>query len=76
MHIKHKLFIMWPAAGGAIILALYPAAAKMAVGIDVFNLVFFAVLLSTPYKGQHWALSPRVGSLRPVRPKPLFVWSS
>src|SRR5690606_14938693 len=45
---KNKLFISWAGLRGAvpIILATYPIAAEMAVGRDVFNLVFFVVILS------------------------------
>ena len=75
MHIKHKLFIMWAGLRGAvpIILGTYPAAAKMAVGIDVFNLVFFAVLLSIAVQGSTLGLVAKwLGLSRPKRPKPLF----
>jgi potassium/hydrogen antiporter len=45
---KHKAFMSWAGLRGAvpIVLATYPAAAGLPIGNEVFNLVFFAVLLS------------------------------
>jgi len=55
MHIKFKdrLFIAWSGLRGAvpITLATYPAAAGMEEGIEIFSLVFFAVLLSLLFQG-------------------------
>lgn len=50
---KSKYFISWAGLRGAvpIVLATYPLAAGMEVGEDVFNLVFFAVLLSVLIQG-------------------------
>ncbi|MDD5457876.1 MAG: potassium/proton antiporter [Phycisphaerae bacterium] len=73
--IKEKLFISWAGLRGAvpIVLATYPLAAGMAIGQDVFNLVFFAVLLSILIQGStmgHFAMW--LGLSSPSRPKPLY----
>jgi len=51
--VKNRLFISWAGLRGAvpIVLATYPLAAGLAVGQDVFNLVFFAVLMSVLIQG-------------------------
>ncbi len=72
---KNKLFIMWAGLRGAvpIVLATYPAAADMAIGQDIFNLVFFAVLLSILVQGSTLGLAAkRLGLSTPSQPKPLF----
>ena len=50
---KEKLFISWAGLRGAvpISLATYPAAAGIAGGMEIFNIVFFAVLLSLAVQG-------------------------
>ncbi|MCZ7685550.1 MAG: cation:proton antiporter [Sandaracinaceae bacterium] len=50
---KNRLFASWAGLRGAvpIVLATYPAAAGLALGDEVFNLVFFAVLLSIVVQG-------------------------
>jgi cell volume regulation protein A len=50
---KDKLFIAWSGLRGAvpISLATYPAAAGIASGMEIFNMVFFAVLLSLAVQG-------------------------
>ena len=50
---RDKIFSSWAGLRGAvpIVLATYPLAAGMAVGEDVFNLVFFAVILSVSIQG-------------------------
>lgn len=77
MHLgwKDKIFISWAGLRGSvpIVLATYPAAAGMAIGQEVFNLVFFAVLLSVSLQGCTLGTLARWLNLnRPVRPSPLF----
>lgn len=50
---RDKVFSSWAGLRGAvpIVLATYPLAAGMEVGEDVFNLVFFAVILSVSIQG-------------------------
>lgn len=73
--VKNKLFISWAGLRGAvpIILATYPIAAGMDVGQDVFNLVFFVVILSVTFQGSTLGLVARKLNLStPSRPKPLY----
>lgn len=72
---RHKLFAAWAGLRGAVpvILATYPAAAGMAIGGDVFNLVFFAVVLSVLVQGSSLGVVAKWLKLSaPSRPKPLF----
>ncbi|MCC7204572.1 MAG: potassium/proton antiporter [Phycisphaeraceae bacterium] len=72
---RNKLFISWAGLRGAvpIILATYPMAAGMAVGQDVFNLVFFAVILSVAFQGSTLGLLARWLNLSTQsRPRPLY----
>ena len=72
---KEKIFIAWAGLRGSVpvILATYPAAAGMAIGQEVFNLVFFAVLLSIGVQGSTLGVFARwLGLVRPLRPTPLF----
>lgn len=72
---KSKTFISWAGLRGAvpIVLATYPAAAGLGIGNEIFNLVFFAVLLSIAIQGSSLGWLARVLHLtRPARPKPLF----
>lgn len=72
---RSKIFIAWAGLRGAvpIVLATYPAAAGLAIGQDVFNLVFFAVLLSIAIQGSTLGLLARLLHLTaPKRPMPLF----
>jgi len=72
---KDKVFIAWAGLRGSvpIVLATYPAAAGLAVGQDVFNMVFFAVLLSIAVQGSTLgALARWLKLTYPMRPKPLF----
>lgn len=72
---KEKVFIAWAGLRGSvpIVLATYPAAAGMAIGQEVFNLVFFAVLLSVALQGSTLGTLARwLNLMRPQRPSPLF----
>ncbi|AKU92033.1 potassium/proton antiporter [Vulgatibacter incomptus] len=72
---KNKLFASWAGLRGAvpIVLATYPSAAGLALGEEVFNLVFFAVLLSILIQGSTMGtLAKWMGLSEPSRPKPLF----
>uniref|UniRef100_UPI003563DF69 potassium/proton antiporter n=1 Tax=Pontiella sp. TaxID=2837462 RepID=UPI003563DF69 len=72
---KDKTFIAWAGLRGSvpIVLATYPAAAGLAVGQDVFNMVFFAVLLSIAVQGSTLGVLAKWLKLTcPMRPKPLF----
>jgi cell volume regulation protein A len=70
-----RLFMSWAGLRGAvpIILATYPMAAGIAAGQDVFNLVFFAVLLSVSMQGSTlgW-LARRLNLSQPSRPSPRY----
>lgn len=68
---RERHFVAWAGLRGAvpIVLATYPMAAGIPVGQDVFNLVFFAVLLSVAIQGS--TLGPLARLLRlstPARP--------
>lgn len=72
---RKKLFAAWAGLRGAvpIVLATYPAAAGLAIGHEVFNLVFFAVILSIVIQGSTLGLvSKWLGLAEPARPKALF----
>lgn len=72
---KDKVFISWAGLRGAvpIVLATYPVAAGLAGGQDIFNLVFFAVLLSVALQGGTLgALASWLKLTVPARPKPFF----
>ncbi|MCK9230000.1 MAG: potassium/proton antiporter [Syntrophales bacterium] len=72
---RNKTFIAWAGLRGSvpIVLATYPAAAGLAIGQEVFNLVFFAVLLSIAIQGSTLGWVARLLNLMcPLRPKPLF----
>jgi len=72
---RSRTFIAWAGLRGAvpIILATYPAAAGLALGQDVFNLVFFAVLLSIAIQGSTLGWLARLLNLTvPARPAPMF----
>jgi cell volume regulation protein A len=49
----NKIFMTWAGLRGAvpIVLATFPAVAGIEAGIEIFNLVFFAVLLSLLFQG-------------------------
>lgn len=73
--LKNKVFISWAGLRGAvpIILATYPLAAGMEVGNEVFNLVFFAVILSVAIQGSTIGMVARWLNLSTeARPRPLY----
>lgn len=72
---RNKLFASWAGLRGAvpIVLATYPAAAGLQIGNQVFNLVFFAVILSILIQGSSLGAVARwLGLAQPARPKALF----
>lgn len=72
---RDRLFAAWAGLRGAvpIVLATYPAAVGLEVGNTVFNLVFFAVILSILFQGSTLGLVAKWLKLsEPARPKPLF----
>ncbi len=72
---KDLVFMSWAGLRGAvpIVLATYPIAAGMPVGERVFNLVFFAVLLSVALQGSTLGLLARwLGLSVPARPQPRY----
>ncbi len=72
---KERLFISWAGLRGAvpIVLATYPAAAGLEIGNEVFNLVFFAVILSMIVQGSTLGrVASWLGLSEPARPKSLF----
>lgn len=71
MSTRDRIFCSWAGLRGAvpIVLATYPLAAGMKVGDDVFNLVFFAVLLSVLIQGSTLgAVARRLNLAVPARP--------
>lgn len=71
---REKVFSSWAGLRGAvpIVLATYPAAAGIEGAEDIFNLVFFAVLLSILVQGSTLGLLGRWLKLFvPPRPEPL-----
>lgn len=72
---KNRVFISWAGLRGSvpIVLATYPAAAGLDLGIEVFNLVFVAVLLSIVLQGSTLgAVAKWLNLSAPSRPKPLY----
>jgi cell volume regulation protein A len=72
---KNRVFASWAGLRGAvpIVLATYPAAAGLELGNEVFNLVFFAVILSILFQGSTLGIvAQRLGLAAPARPKSLF----
>lgn len=72
---KNKVFASWAGLRGAvpIVLATYPAAAGLPIGNQVFNLVFFAVILSILVQGSTLGLVAKwLGLSEPARPQALF----
>lgn len=72
---KNKLFVTWAGLRGAvpIVLATYPLAAGLPLGQEIFNLVFFAVILSVLVQGSSLGLVARwLGLSQPSRPQPRY----
>lgn len=75
MSARFRIFIMWAGLRGSvpIVLATYPMAAGIGVGEEIFNLVFFVVLLSVAVQGGTLGLLARwLKFTVPARPQPLF----
>lgn len=73
--ICERQFMCWAGLRGAvpIVLATYPMAAGLQLGEEVFNLVFFAVLLSILTQGSTLgALARHLGLSEPARPQPRY----
>jgi len=69
------LFLIWAGLRGAvpIILATYPLASGMEVGQEIFNLVFFSVILSVAIQGSTLgAVAKWLNLSTPSRPRPLY----
>jgi cell volume regulation protein A len=71
-----RVILGWAGLRGAVpvVLATFPVLAGLPVGDDIFNIVFFAVLLSTLLQG--WTFEPlaerlRVTSSEPALPRPI-----
>lgn len=72
---RERLFMSWAGLRGAvpIVLATYPMAAGLAMGQEIFNLVFFAVLLSVSIQGSSLGgLANKLGLSEPKRPQPRY----
>ena len=72
---RERHFMCWAGLRGAvpIVLAAYPMAAGLPIGEEVFNLVFFAVLLSISMQGSTLGtLARRLGLSEPARPQPRY----
>lgn len=75
LELKNRFFIAWAGLRGSvpIVLATYPAAAGLEIGDEIFNLVFFAVLLSILIQGSSLGIVAKwMGLSEPSRPKPLY----
>lgn len=72
---KEKTFIAWAGLRGSvpIVLATYPMAAKLADGQAIFDLVFFAVILSVGLQGSSLGVvADWLGLSTPARPAPRY----
>ena len=73
---KNRLFMIWAGLRGAvpIVLATYPAAAGLPGSQEIFNLVFFAVILSVLVQGSTLGFVARAFGLlsRRSRSEPLY----
>jgi len=73
---KEKIFISWAGLRGAvpIVLATYPTAYGMENGMEIFNIVFFVVLLSLMIQGSSLGKVSKVLKLSTVsRPEPPYT---
>ena len=73
--VRNKLFISWAGLRGAvpIILATYPITAGMSDSKEIFNLVFFVVILSVAFQGSTLGiLAKQLKLAKQSRPKPLY----
>ncbi|MDR0516487.1 MAG: potassium/proton antiporter [Fibromonadaceae bacterium] len=73
--LRNKLFISWSGLRGAvpIVLATYPVAYNLESGMEIFNLVFFAVLLSLMVQGSSLGKVAKMLNLSfPSRPEPPY----
>jgi cell volume regulation protein A len=72
---RERNFMCWAGLRGAvpIVLATYPMAVGLPAGQDVFNLVFFAVILSVAIQGSTLSVLARLfGLSTPSRPQPRY----
>lgn len=72
---RERLFMSWAGLRGAVpvVLATYPMAAGLEIGNEIFNLVFFAVLLSVSIQGSTLGtLANKLGLSEPKRPQPRY----
>lgn len=72
---RNLLFFSWAGLRGSvpIVLATYPSAAGLEIGQEIFNLVFFAVVLSIAIQGSTMGWLARLLHLTTTpRPMPLF----
>lgn len=73
--VRERWFMSWAGLRGAVpvVLATYPMAEGLAVGQEIFNLVFFAVLLSVSIQGSTLgAFAERLGLSEVKRPPPRY----
>jgi cell volume regulation protein A len=74
--VKEKIFISWAGLRGAvpIVLATYPTAYGMENGMEIFNMVFFVVLLSLMIQGSSLGKIAKFLKLSTVsRPEPPYT---
>jgi len=72
---KSRVFVAWSGLRGAvpIVLATYPMAAGLPNGMEIFSLVFFAVLLSLIFQGSSLGKFAKILKLStPSRPEPPY----
>ena len=72
---RERLFMSWAGLRGAVpvVLATYPMAAGLEIGQEIFNLVFFAVLLSVSIQGSTLgSLANKLALSEPKRPQPRY----